>query len=221
MPGASLCPAQAYALCPWIPHLSENRYISNPLFIRIIHLSDLPLCSLRSLRLKYSNSQLPMKLTKCAIALGSNLGDSLATLKSAIATLNNTPGIAVKSHSSWYQTAPVGPPQPDYINACAILEVTLQPQELLFTLLEVEIKFNRIRREKWGPRTLDLDLLLYDDLILDTPTLTLPHPRMTQRAFVLVPLAEIAPDWVHPLTKSAIAQILKTADCSGVQKMKV
>ena len=162
-----------------------------------------------------------MKLTKCAIALGSNLGDSLATLKSAIATLNNTPGIAVKSHSSWYQTAPVGPPQPDYINACAILEVTLQPQELLFTLLEVEIKFNRIRREKWGPRTLDLDLLLYDDLILDTPTLTLPHPRMTQRAFVLVPLAEIAPDWVHPLTKSAIAQILKTADCSGVQKMKV
>ncbi|MCC3411148.1 MAG: 2-amino-4-hydroxy-6-hydroxymethyldihydropteridine diphosphokinase [Microcoleus sp. PH2017_29_MFU_D_A] len=162
-----------------------------------------------------------MKSTKCAIALGSNLGDSLATLKSAIATLNNTPGIAVKSHSSWYQTAPVGPPQPDYINACAILEVTLQPQQLLATLLEVEIKFNRIRREKWGPRTLDLDLLLYDDLILETPTLTLPHPRMTQRAFVLVPLVEIAPDWAHPVTKSAIGQILKTADCSGVQKMKV
>ncbi|WP_293152753.1 MULTISPECIES: 2-amino-4-hydroxy-6-hydroxymethyldihydropteridine diphosphokinase [unclassified Microcoleus] len=162
-----------------------------------------------------------MKSTKCAIALGSNLGDSLATLKSAIATLNNTPGIAVKSHSSWYQTAPVGPPQPDYINACAILEVTLQPQQLLATLLEVEIKFNRIRREKWGPRTLDLDLLLYDDLILETPTLTLPHPRMAERAFVLVPLVEIAPDWVHPVTKSAIDQILKTADCSGVQKMKV
>ena len=162
-----------------------------------------------------------MKLTKCAIALGSNLGDSLATLKSAIETLNNTPEIAVKSHSSWYKTAPVGPPQPDYINACAILEVALEPQQLLFTLLEVEIKFNRIRREKWGPRTLDLDLLLYDDLILETPTLTLPHPRMTERAFVLVPLVEIAPNWVHPVTKSAIDQILKTADCSGVQKMKV
>jgi 2-amino-4-hydroxy-6-hydroxymethyldihydropteridine diphosphokinase len=162
-----------------------------------------------------------MKLTKCAIALGSNLGDSLATLKSAIATLNNTPEIAVKCHSSWYQTAPVGPPQPDYINACAILEVALEPQQLLAALLEVEIKFNRIRREKWGPRTLDLDLLLYDDLILETPTLTLPHPQMTERAFVLVPLAEIAPDWVHPVTKSAIDQILKTADCSGVQKMKV
>jgi len=162
-----------------------------------------------------------MKLTKCAIALGSNLGDSLATLKSAIATLNNTSEITVNSHSSWYKTAPVGPPQPDYINACAILEVALEPEQLLATLLEIEIKFNRIRREKWGPRTLDLDLLLYDDLILDTPTLTLPHPRMTERAFVLVPLAEIAPDWVHPVTKSAIAQLLETVNCSGVEKMKV
>jgi 2-amino-4-hydroxy-6-hydroxymethyldihydropteridine diphosphokinase len=162
-----------------------------------------------------------MKLTKCAIALGSNLGDSLATLSRAIVTLNNTPEIAVKSHSSWYQTAPVGPPQPDYINACAILEVALQPEQLLAKLLEIEIKFNRVRREKWGPRTLDLDLLLYDNLILETPTLTLPHPRMTERAFVLVPLAEIAPDWVHPVTKSAIGQILQTADCSGVQKLQL
>ncbi len=162
---------------------------------------------------------MPMKSIKCAIALGSNLGDSLTILKSAIATLNKTPGIAVKYHSSWYQTAPIGPPQPDYINACAILEVTLEPEELLLALLEIEIKFNRIRQEKWGPRTLDLDLLLYDSLVLETSTLTLPHPRMTERAFVLVPLAEIAPDWVHPMTESAIAQILQTADCSGVQKI--
>ncbi|MBE9184105.1 2-amino-4-hydroxy-6-hydroxymethyldihydropteridine diphosphokinase [Microcoleus sp. LEGE 07076] len=162
-----------------------------------------------------------MKSTKCAIALGSNLGDSLATLKSAIATLNNTPEITVKSHSSWYQTAPVGPPQPDYINACAILEVALEPQQLLAALLAIEIKFNRIRREKWGPRTLDLDLLLYDNLILETPTLTLPHPRMLERAFVLVPLAEIAPDWVHPVTKSAIDQLVQKVNCSGVAKMKM
>ena len=162
-----------------------------------------------------------MKLTKCAIALGSNLGDSLATLKSAIATLNNTSEITVNSHSSWYKTAPVGPPQPDYINACAILEVALEPKQLLAALLEIEIKFNRIRREKWGPRTLDLDLLLYDNLILETPTLTLPHPRMLERAFVLVPLAEIAPDWVHPVTKSAIGKLLQTVNCSGVEKMKV
>ncbi|MEG4318367.1 MULTISPECIES: 2-amino-4-hydroxy-6-hydroxymethyldihydropteridine diphosphokinase [unclassified Microcoleus] len=162
-----------------------------------------------------------MKLTKCAIALGSNLGDSLATLQSAIATLNNTPKISVEAHSSWYKTAPVGPPQPDYINACAILEVALEPQQLLATLLEIEIKFNRIRREKWGPRTLDLDLLLYDDLILDTPTLTLPHPRMSERAFVLVPLAEIAPDWVHPVTKSAIDQLVQKVNCAGVQKLQM
>ncbi|MBE9122395.1 2-amino-4-hydroxy-6-hydroxymethyldihydropteridine diphosphokinase [Tychonema sp. LEGE 07199] len=160
-----------------------------------------------------------MQSTKCAIALGSNLGDSLATLSSAIATLNNTPEITVKSHSSWYKTAPVGPPQPDYINACAILEAALEPKQLLAALLEIEIKFNRIRREKWGPRTLDLDLLLYDDLILETPTLTLPHPRMTERAFVLVPLAEIAPDWVHPVTKSAIDQLVQKVNCSGVEKM--
>ncbi|MGL5060348.1 MAG: 2-amino-4-hydroxy-6-hydroxymethyldihydropteridine diphosphokinase [Microcoleus sp.] len=161
------------------------------------------------------------KKTKCAIALGSNLGDSLAILNSAVATLNNTLEIALISRSSWYQTAPIGPPQPDYINACAILEVTLAPEEVLARLLETETKFNRIRREKWGPRTLDLDLLLYDNLILETPTLTLPHPRMTERAFVLVPLAEIAPDWMHPVTGNSIAQLLQAVNCSGVQKLAV
>lgn len=160
-----------------------------------------------------------MKPTKSAIALGSNLGDSLATLNSAIETLDNIPGIAVKARSSWYQTSPIGPPQPDYINACAILEVTLAPEELLAKLLETETKFNRIRGEKWGARTLDLDLLLYDNEILESPTLTLPHPRMTERAFVLVPLAEIAPDWVHPVTKSEIGKLLKAVNCSGVQKL--
>jgi 2-amino-4-hydroxy-6-hydroxymethyldihydropteridine diphosphokinase len=162
-----------------------------------------------------------MKLTKCAIALGSNLGDSLEILKSAIEILNNQPEISVISRSSCYQTAPIGPPQPDYINACVILEVALKPQELLVKLLETETKFNRIRREKWGPRTLDLDLLLYDRLILETPTLTLPHPRMAERAFVLVPLAEIAPDWVHPVTGSAIDRLLQAVDRSGVQKLTV
>lgn len=160
-----------------------------------------------------------MRFIKTAIALGSNLGDSLATLQAAIETLKNTPGITVKLHSNWYQTAAVGPPQPDYINGCAILEVELKPQQLLETLLEIEAKFGRLRREKWGPRTLDLDLLLYDNLILETPGLALPHPRMTERAFVLVPLAEIAPDWVHPVSGVAIAQLVNSVDCSGVRKL--
>lgn len=160
-----------------------------------------------------------MQLSKCAIALGSNLGDSLATLKTAIKSLANNPEISVKFHSSCYRTAPIGPPQPDYINACAILQVQLTPQQLLETLLTIETQLGRVRREKWGPRTLDLDLLLFDQLILETPTLTLPHPRMIERAFVLVPLAEIAPNWVHPVVGKTMAQLVQAVDCSKVQKL--
>lgn len=144
-----------------------------------------------------------------AIALGSNLGDSLVILESALKNLDRTPGITVKAKSSWYQTAPVGPPQPDYLNGCAILEVQLTPQELLETLLLIERQFGRVRLEHWGPRTLDLDLLLFDRLILESPTLQIPHPRMTERPFVLMPLAEIAPHWIEPVSGMAIAQLLE------------
>ncbi|MFH7028797.1 MAG: 2-amino-4-hydroxy-6-hydroxymethyldihydropteridine diphosphokinase [Heteroscytonema crispum UTEX LB 1556] len=151
-----------------------------------------------------------------AIALGSNLGDSLAILEAALKNLDQTSGITVKSHSSWYKTAPIGPPQPDYLNGCAILEVELSPQELLETLLGVEQEFGRVRLEHWGPRTLDLDLLLFDDLVLDTPTLQIPHPRMTQRAFVLLPLAEIAPNWIEPVSGLTISELVQRIDCSEV-----
>jgi ADP-ribose pyrophosphatase len=161
-----------------------------------------------------------MQPVKCAIALGSNLGDSLAILEGALSGLAQTPAIAPIARSSWYKTAPVGPPQPDYINGCAILEVRLTPQDLLETLLEIEKQFGRVRRERWGPRTLDLDLLLFNDRILETPALQIPHPRMRERAFVLVPLAEIAADWIDPVTGLAIAQLLETVDCSGVHPLK-
>ncbi len=153
---------------------------------------------------------------QCAIALGSNLGDSCAILAEALVTLDQTPGIAVQARSSWYQTRAVGPLQPDYINGCTLLQVQLTPQLLLETLLGIEAKFGRVRQQRWGPRSLDLDLLLYDDLILDTPTLVLPHPRMRERAFVLVPLAEIAPNWVEPVSGKAIAELVQAVDCSGV-----
>ncbi len=159
------------------------------------------------------------KPAQSAIALGSNLGDSLTILKDALEILAESPSITLKKYSSWYQTAPVGPPQPDYLNGCALLEVHLTPQDLLETLLRIEAKFGRVRKERNGPRTLDLDLLLFDDLILDTPNLQVPHPRMRERAFVLVPLAEIAPDWVEPVSGKAIAQLVQTVDCSGVQRL--
>ncbi len=154
-----------------------------------------------------------------AIALGSNLGDSQHILEDALKKLAQTPGITLQACSSLYQTEPVGPPQTDYLNVCALLEVQLTPQELLETLLAIEAEFGRVRQERNGPRTLDLDLLLFDNLILDTPTLKLPHPRLHERAFVLVPLAEIAPDWVEPVSGKAIAQLVQRVDCSGVRRL--
>lgn len=153
-----------------------------------------------------------------AIALGSNLGDSRNILEAALKNLDQTPGIRVFSRSSWYQTAPIGPPQPDYLNGCAILSVQQSPQELLETLLGVERDFGRVRLERWGPRTLDLDLLLFDNLILETPNLQIPHPRMTQRAFVLGPLAEIAPNWIEPVSGMAIGQLFDQLHCSDVSR---
>ena len=156
---------------------------------------------------------------RCAIALGSNLGDSCTILAAALQTLAQTPDICLQASSSLYQTQAVGPPQPDFINACALPQVQQPPQSLLATLLRTEAQFGRVRGERWGPRSLDLDLLLYDDLILDTPTLTLPHPRLRSRAFVLVPLAEIAPDWIEPVSGEAIVELVKAVDCSGVKKI--
>ncbi|MDX2213210.1 MAG: 2-amino-4-hydroxy-6-hydroxymethyldihydropteridine diphosphokinase [Oculatellaceae cyanobacterium bins.114] len=157
-----------------------------------------------------------MQQHRAAIALGSNLGDSHAILKAALTTLNQTPGITLEIASNYYQTLAVGPPQPDYLNCCAIVSTNLTPEQLLRSLLAIELQFGRIRRERWGPRLLDLDLLLFDDSILSLPNLQLPHPRMHERAFVLVPLAEIAPNWVDPISGKAIADLAKTVDCSGV-----
>lgn len=159
------------------------------------------------------------KRARSAIALGSNLGDSLTILTDALNSLAHTPDVTLTAKSSWYQTEPVGPPQPDYLNGCALLDVQMTPQELLGTLLKVEAQFGRVREGRNAPRTLDLDLLLFDDLILDTSNLQVPHPRMRERAFVLVPLAEIAPNWIEPVSGKAIAQLVQTVDCSGVSRL--
>jgi len=157
-------------------------------------------------------------LSRAAIALGANLGDTVATLNSAIAVLAQHPNITLISRSSWYQTAAVGPPQPNYINGCIVIETDLEPQELLTLLLTIEDQFGRVRQERWGARTLDLDLLLYGDRTLSTPHLELPHARMAIRAFVLVPLAEIAPAWIDPISGRSIEQLVQMVDCSEVQR---
>jgi 2-amino-4-hydroxy-6-hydroxymethyldihydropteridine diphosphokinase len=155
-------------------------------------------------------------LALAAIALGSNLGDSLAIVEAAAQTLSGDPDISLVSQSHWYQTVAIGPVQPDYVNGCVVVKTRRSPESLLQLLLEIEQQFGRERTEHWGPRTLDLDLLLYDVVILQTSFLTLPHPRMAQRAFVLIPLAELLPQWVDPLSGLTILQLRDRVDCSGV-----
>jgi len=147
------------------------------------------------------------------VALGANLGDPRATVLAAFAALANLPESRVARCSSLYRTAPVGIlSQPDFVNAVALLETSLPPDSLLDALLDIEARFGRIRRERNGPRTLDLDLLLYDDIELDLPRLTLPHPRLHLRAFVLLPLAEVAPDLAIPRRGSLAAWLPAVAN---------
>ena len=158
-------------------------------------------------------------MAECAIALGSNQGNSLDILEKSLTALDQIPGITLNTVSSWYQTKPVGTlePQPDYLNGCALLSVEQTPEELLVILQAIEIQFGRVSKGTLQARTLDLDLLLYGDLVLDTPNLTIPHPRMIERAFVLVPLAEIAPDLIEPVSGTKIAKLLRNVDTSSVQ----
>ena len=153
------------------------------------------------------------------IALGANLGDPVATVLAAFGALANLNESRVVHTSSLYRTAPVGnTEQPEFINAVAALETTLAPEALLDALLDVEQRFGRIRAEKNGPRTLDLDLLLYNDLELDLPRLTLPHPRLHLRAFVLLPLAEISPKMLLP-KRGTIAAWLPAVANQGISRL--
>lgn len=144
------------------------------------------------------------------IGLGSNMGDRRENLEGAMQALQNVPGVSVRHVSSFLDTEPVGGPpgQGRYLNAAAALETTLDPFKLLRLLQQIEARFGRVRTLQWGPRTLDLDLLLYDDRVIDTPELTVPHPRLAGRMFVLEPLAEIAPSAVEPVSKRTIAELL-------------
>ena len=139
------------------------------------------------------------------IALGANLGDARTTVLQAIQDLGQLPDTTLLKHSSLYRSAPMDAAGPDFINAVVEMATTLSPQALLAALQALEQDAGRQRPYRNAPRTLDLDILLYDELTLDTPTLVIPHPRMFTRAFVLLPLAEIAPERVTPEQLQAVS----------------
>ena len=146
------------------------------------------------------------------IGLGANLGDARAQVEQAIHTLATWPGIRLVARSSMYRSAPVNAGGPDYVNAVVAIDSSLSPRGLLQALQTIETRFGRERPYPNAPRTLDLDLLLYGDKQLAHPELTVPHPRMHQRAFVLRPLAELAPDWVLPGFGSVASLLPAVAD---------
>ncbi len=128
------------------------------------------------------------------IGLGSNLGDRLANLQRAVEMLASREGIRFVKSSRVYETEPVGPPQPDYLNAVVEIETTLEPFQFLGACLQIENEMGRVRTERWGPRVIDLDILTLGDERIDEPDLQVPHPRMHERGFVLLPLLELTAD---------------------------
>lgn len=151
------------------------------------------------------------------IGLGSNLEDPIQQLRTALVELNELAATRLISASSLYSSKPVGPQdQPDFVNAVAQLETALEPLELLDQLQALEQAHRRVRERHWGPRTLDLDLLLFDDTIITHPRLTVPHAHMHERGFVLLPLAEISPKLILP-GKGSITDILPNIATDDLQ----
>lgn len=147
-------------------------------------------------------------MTTAYLSLGSNVGDREAHLREAIVQIEAIGQI--KAVSSIYETEPVEfTQQSNFLNCAVALETSEKPANLIAGLLEIERRLGRERIQKKGPRTIDIDILLYGDLVLDSGNLTIPHPAMTQRRFVLEPLAEIAPDALHPVAKKTIRRLLK------------
>jgi 2-amino-4-hydroxy-6-hydroxymethyldihydropteridine diphosphokinase len=153
------------------------------------------------------------------IGLGSNQGEKIKNCEQAIEEILKLEGGVLLSRSSWYHSEPWGREDQDwFINGVIQIRTELCPDELLTKLKEIEKRLGRKNREKWGPRVIDIDILFYDDLSLEAPEIEIPHPRILKRNFVLIPLAEIAPQFVHPVLKKMIKKLL---DMSSDQKKVV
>jgi 2-amino-4-hydroxy-6-hydroxymethyldihydropteridine diphosphokinase len=152
------------------------------------------------------------------IGLGANLGERLQALESALAALGQVG--AVRAISAIYETAALGPPQPDYLNAAVLLESALEPPSLLEELLAIERAHGRERLERWGPRTLDLDVLYAGDLVVDEPRLTVPHPELERRAFALMPLLDLVPEARDPRSGSSYAELLARLEVRDVRRLQ-
>lgn len=151
------------------------------------------------------------------LSLGTNIGDRLTNLRAALAAL--PPAILLDAVSSIYETAPWGyTDQPSFLNLAVKAETDLGPQDLLAYLKSIETDLGREQTFRYGPRRIDLDILFYDQIILDMDGLTIPHPKIAERAFVLVPLAEINPDLIHPVTGDTVSQMLEHIDASTVKE---
>ena len=153
------------------------------------------------------------------LSLGTNLGQREQNLREALQALTRV-GLLQKV-SAVYETAPWGPiqDQPHFLNMCVQLQTELAPRPLLTRLKEMELEPGRATSERWGPRLIDLDLLAYDQLIWQDERLVLPHPQLHNRAFVVIPLADIAPDWVHPLSGQTVREMVGQVDPAGVEKL--
>jgi len=153
------------------------------------------------------------------LALGTNLGDRQANLEAALDALSSQ--IRLLDESPIYQTAPWGyEDQPDFLNQVVRAETTLSPRDLLTFVKHVEEQVGREPSFRYGPRKIDIDILFYEDWIVDEDDLIIPHPRLHQRAFVLVPLADLAPELCHPKLKRTVAEMLKEVDTTGVKRLR-
>jgi 2-amino-4-hydroxy-6-hydroxymethyldihydropteridine diphosphokinase len=149
------------------------------------------------------------------IALGTNLGDRSANLRAAIEAL--PPEVKVLAESPIYETPPWGyADQPAFLNMVVKAETDLKPEPLLAYLKQLEVALGREQNFRWGPRRIDLDILFYDDLVLGSPPLVIPHPRLHERAFVLVPLVDLAPDLIHPVLRRKVRDVLAELDRQGI-----